>query len=119
SGRLNSDATWVNGAQWVHTKYTQIRQPSPTQTFVFVDENPWTIDDGLFSVKAFEDVWHNAPAYRHNYGATFSFADGHAELWKWVEANTGRIRSWNAPANKPVDRDLIRLKNAFLVKDEP
>jgi prepilin-type N-terminal cleavage/methylation domain-containing protein len=42
SGRLNSDAAWVNGAEWIHTKYTQIRQPGPAQTFVFIDESPWT-----------------------------------------------------------------------------
>jgi len=116
SGRLNTDATWVNGKEWVHLKYSQIKQPSPAQTFVLIDENPWTIDDGLFSVKAAENVWHNAPATRHGYGATLSFADGHAELWKWVEATTGKLKDWNASAKKD-DRDLRRLKAAFLVKD--
>jgi prepilin-type N-terminal cleavage/methylation domain-containing protein/prepilin-type processing-associated H-X9-DG protein len=117
SGRLNTDATWVNGPQWIHYKYTEIRQPDPARTFVLIDESPWTIDDGLFSVKAFENVWHNAPAARHSKGATLSFADGHAEIWKWVEPSTARIRTWNA-VTSPTDRDLIRLKSAFLVKDQ-
>ena len=117
SGRLNTDAEWVNGRQWIHYKFTQIRQPAPSQTFVLIDESPWTIDDGLFSVKAFENVWHNAPAVRHSNGASLSFADGHAELWRWVEHSTQLIRAWNTVA-KPTDRDLIRLKSAFLVKDQ-
>jgi prepilin-type processing-associated H-X9-DG protein len=118
SGRMNSDAVWVNGEAWPpHVKYTSIRQPSPAQSFVFIDENPWTIDDGLFSVKAFENVWHNAPAVRHSYGATLSFADGHSELWKWLEPTTGKIRTWNATTTAK-DRDLLRVKSAFLVKDQ-
>ena len=118
SGRMNSDAIWVNTEKWPpHQKSTQIRQPSPSRSFVFIDENPWTIDDGLFSVKAFEEVWHNAPAVRHSYGSTLSFADGHAELWRWQESSTGLIKEWNAQSTKN-DRDLKRLKAAFLVLEE-
>jgi hypothetical protein len=117
SGRMNNDAVWINGEAWPpHVKLSSVRQPSPSQSFVFIDENPWTIDDGLFSVKAFELVWHNAPAFRHSYGASLSFADGHSELWKWLEPTTGKIRDWNAPASAK-DRDLKRLKDAFLVKE--
>ncbi|MSU36582.1 MAG: type II secretion system protein [Pedosphaera sp.] len=65
SGRMNNDALWINTEKWPpHLRLGQIRQPSPARSFVFIDENPFTIDDGLFSVKAFENVWHNAPAYR-------------------------------------------------------
>ena len=28
-------------------------------------------------------TWENAPTARHNNGATFAFADGHAERWGW------------------------------------
>jgi len=27
--------------------------------------------------------WWDMPSNRHNQGANFSFADGHAEHWKW------------------------------------
>jgi prepilin-type N-terminal cleavage/methylation domain-containing protein/prepilin-type processing-associated H-X9-DG protein len=115
SGEMNSDAAWVNAPKYpVHIKYDQIDRPGPSGAFTFVDENPYTIDDGLFSVKMLEQVWHNAPAVRHNYGATFAFADGHAELWHWLEPTTGKITDWNWPATK-TDRDLQRVRNGFVV----
>ena len=115
SGRLNSDTERFNDQKRypMHRKLGQIHQPDPTGAFVFLDENPWTIDDGLFGVKVAEEVWHNAPAVRHSYGAVLSFADGHAEHWRWFEPHTGKIRGWNDPSAGPKDRDLNRVKDAF------
>jgi len=116
SGQMNSDAAWVNAPKYKpFITYSSIDRPAPTGAFTFIDENPWTIDDGLFSVKVLEQVWHNAPATRHNNGATLAFADGHAEQWRWIEPTTALIRNWNAPA-KPGDRDLQRLRNAFILQ---
>ena len=116
SGMMNSDADWVNGPKYpIRKKHGSIHRPEPVQALVFIDENPWTIDDGLFSVKVFENVWHNAPATRHSNGGVLSFADGHSELWRWFEPTTPRVRSWNAPA-KATDRDLNRLKDTFITR---
>ncbi|MBI2925873.1 MAG: prepilin-type N-terminal cleavage/methylation domain-containing protein [Verrucomicrobia bacterium] len=98
SGMMHSDADWVNGPKYpIRTKHGAIHRPEPAQALVFIDENPWTIDDGLLSVKVFENVWHNAPATRHSNGGVLSFADGHAELWRWFEPTTPRIREWKRP----------------------
>lgn len=32
--------------------------------------------------------WDDVPTQLHNGGATFGFADGHAEGHKWMDANT-------------------------------
>ena len=50
-------------------------------------------------------------ASRHGNGTVLSFADGHAELWRWLEAKTRLLKGLNAPT-KPTDRDLRRLKEA-------
>jgi prepilin-type N-terminal cleavage/methylation domain-containing protein/prepilin-type processing-associated H-X9-DG protein len=114
SGEMNSDAVWVNTAKYPpHRTFANINRPGPAGAFTFIDENSYTIDDGLFSVKVFEDVWHNAPTTRHSNGATLAFADGHSELWRWLESSTATIRVWNAPAKKG-DRDLRRVRDAFL-----
>jgi len=69
-------------------KYTDIRAPNPgpTQMFVFVDENEYSVDDGDFAMYPAGsglNEWFNMPGSRHNKGSTFSFADGHVEYWKW------------------------------------
>ena len=68
-------------------KLTLIRQPSPSQLFVFVDEHPGTMLDAQFGNPAgmpfYPEIWFDMPADRHTQGANLSFADGHAEHWRW------------------------------------
>jgi prepilin-type N-terminal cleavage/methylation domain-containing protein/prepilin-type processing-associated H-X9-DG protein len=73
----------------VNLKLTQIRRPMPSSAFVFVDESPNTIDDGQFGLSPAGqnnsvNSWLNYPTSRHNNAAGFSFADGHAEDFRWL-----------------------------------
>jgi prepilin-type N-terminal cleavage/methylation domain-containing protein len=67
------------------TKYSAITQPA--QFFVFLDEKPSSIDDGLFEVimsepgTAIDD--QNFPSQVHNNACGFGFSDGHAEIHSW------------------------------------
>jgi len=89
SGIGGTLATGVNGI----IKYPQIGlHPNPgfAQMFVFVDENEHSVDDGDFAIDPLDQNgnptqkrWWNLPGSRHNNGTTWSFADGHAEYWKW------------------------------------
>jgi prepilin-type N-terminal cleavage/methylation domain-containing protein/prepilin-type processing-associated H-X9-DG protein len=74
-------------------KESDMVRPGPAMTWVFLDEHPDGINDGLFgmhmpaaaswpSVAAWDDV----PASYHNGACGFSFADGHAEVHKWADA---------------------------------
>ena len=78
---------------------------------VFVDESINTVDDCFFIVKMGSDVmtWQNSPTARHNHGATFSFADGHTELWN-LKSITDE-QSGDEPATG--DIDLPRVQNAI------
>jgi prepilin-type processing-associated H-X9-DG protein len=52
--------------------------------------------------------WADSPSKRHNRGACLSFADGHAEYWKWRSG--GKIFGGQAkPDEIP---DLRRLQEA-------
>jgi prepilin-type N-terminal cleavage/methylation domain-containing protein/prepilin-type processing-associated H-X9-DG protein len=67
-------------------KASQITTPVPTQMFVFVDENEYSVDDGCFALDpagSGQNRWWNMPGSRHNKGCIFSYADGHAEYMKW------------------------------------
>ncbi len=60
---------------------------SPSDAFVFLDENPLSLDDGFFLVEESLNpntlVLGNRPAVNHGSSTSFTFADGHAELHKW------------------------------------
>jgi prepilin-type processing-associated H-X9-DG protein len=55
----------------------------PSDTFVFLDENPGSIDDGWFASSPTQSNWENAPATYHNNANGISFADGHSLIKKW------------------------------------
>jgi prepilin-type N-terminal cleavage/methylation domain-containing protein/prepilin-type processing-associated H-X9-DG protein len=57
---------------------------SASDAFVFLDENPASIDDGYFYGDPTEGGFGNLPAHNHGNSSSFSFADGHAELHKWI-----------------------------------
>src|SRR5690606_1774889 len=66
--------------------------------WVFMDEHPDSINDGLFAVRmpsrnvwgtaSGHAAWDDVPASYHNGAGGLSYADGHAEIRKWVDANT-------------------------------
>jgi prepilin-type N-terminal cleavage/methylation domain-containing protein/prepilin-type processing-associated H-X9-DG protein len=67
------------------TNKLDIKNPSPAARFVFVDVG-LPFGSSYNSVSYAEEVWY--PPCRHINGNTFSFADGHAEFWKWEGKET-------------------------------
>jgi prepilin-type processing-associated H-X9-DG protein len=79
-----------------------------------VDESIQSVDDCFFAVQLAQ-TWMNSPTVRHARGAVFSFADGHAERWKWLALS--QEQDWWAPAvSAGVDStaDLRRLQNSVV-----
>ena len=107
-------------------KLSQIRDPGPAKAMVFIDEHEKSIQQSAFGINAPDRwwlfgtpqwVWISFPATRHNNGCTFTFADGHAETWRWLEPRTTEISRQNAWivlqfAVQNRDRDLGRLFKA-------
>ena len=62
--------------------------PGTSMIFLFVDEHPDSINDAGFAVEMektgpFATII-DFPANYHNHAAGFSFADGHAEIHRWI-----------------------------------
>jgi prepilin-type processing-associated H-X9-DG protein len=88
---------WLTGSNTGDSRQTAWRTygttasmvvPGTSMLFVFLDEHPLSINDGQFAVEmqttgAFAQIidW---PASYHNRAAGFSFADGHAEIHRWL-----------------------------------
>jgi len=102
-------------------KMSQIVRPPPSGTFVFIDEQEESIDDGLWNSDPFalavpgvpvlapgqSPVWYNLPADRHNQGAHIAFADGHVEHHKWLWPKRNWIPYSRKPQNGSDKQDLI------------
>jgi prepilin-type processing-associated H-X9-DG protein len=85
---------------------------NPSERFVFLDEHEGSIDDASFTVNpAPSDTWSNIPADRHSRGCDFSFADGHAEHWRWKNRKSPDLTS-NQAENASDLADLRRLQAA-------
>ncbi|HMP81580.1 MAG TPA: prepilin-type N-terminal cleavage/methylation domain-containing protein [Verrucomicrobiota bacterium] len=81
---LNTGTMGANLARF-YRKQTDITVPSPVDTWVFIDESPGTVNDGLFVCDPFGEpsVWRDLPAAYHSGSGGISYADGHAEIKKW------------------------------------
>jgi len=55
----------------------------PTKTWVMVDEHPDSINDAACAVQMYGNII-DFPASYHNGACGFSFADGHAEVHRWI-----------------------------------
>jgi prepilin-type N-terminal cleavage/methylation domain-containing protein/prepilin-type processing-associated H-X9-DG protein len=87
-----SSSAWINmdsGQFKYYNKKASIRHPS--NTFVFIEEAPASINDDAFAVACGSTVngntpeWVDFPAtYHGGHSTTMAFADGHAEIHKWL-----------------------------------
>jgi len=97
-------------------KLSQIKNPPPSQASVFIDEHEGSIENARFVItQPGVSSWVDHPASRHLNGGVLSFADGHAELWRWLEHTTlsaNYRKGWiqgivGVPGR---DRDLRRIQ---------
>ena len=80
---------------------SQMTQPAPALTILFVDEAPPSINDGLFVIPSTGPKWSDLPAVWHSRGCNFSFADGHAEHWRWTDPRTLTVQRGDITDNNP------------------
>ena len=100
-------------------KLSAIQNPAPANAFVFIDERADSINDAYFVVwmtgTNAEAQLANLPANYHNGCSAISFADGHAEIHKWLDPRTeppfipNTYYSWNYSL-VPNDQDIAWLQ---------
>jgi prepilin-type N-terminal cleavage/methylation domain-containing protein len=112
SGQMGGDTVLIPAFP-TNKKEPDIRFPPPSKAFVFIDERDDSIDDGYFAITLSPPSWQNVPASWHNRGDVLSFADAHAEHWRWLENTTVAAKFPYGVLHTPVDRDFIRVQAAY------
>ncbi len=103
---LINGASKVVGDTVVYIKRkAQIKKPPASMRLVFGDEGMATAD----SIATFfmNEYWWDPAQVRHSNGNTYTFADGHAEYWKWKGKGTIQNGRLAAPVQsfRPVSDD--------------
>jgi prepilin-type N-terminal cleavage/methylation domain-containing protein/prepilin-type processing-associated H-X9-DG protein len=81
-------------------KYSDFRSGfTPVDCFVYLDENPVSINDGYFEYIADGSGINDRPAVNHGNSSSFSYADGHCELHKWQDG----FLTYNTPNQAGID----------------
>ena len=70
---------------WVKRR-TEISVPGPARRIVFLDEGRITPDS--YATHYQSEQWWDPPFVRHGDGTNVSFADGHADYWKYMGMKT-------------------------------
>ena len=111
-----------SGPEWrIYRKMSDMVDPGPANTFVFLDEREDTMNDGMFVVDmtGYPDQGSrfriiDIPASYHNKAGGFSFADGHAEIKKWRDERTmppfkpGVVTPYDFPS--PNNKDVLWMQ---------
>ena len=109
-------------SQATYWKSAQLASAGPVKLSVFWDEKAVddsdtsdtsqnSIDNGALGIYQEKDgygYW-NVPGIQHNYGCVMSFADGHAESWKWRDPYIRTATRWGAITKPTSDRDAVRI----------
>ena len=92
-GWLSGSSYYSKQTTWLtYGKMSSFSRPGPANTFVIMDENPFSIDDGSIAIPAAASPGNtyliDFPSGNHNGAAGISFADGHVIIHKWLDART-------------------------------
>ena len=91
----STDVTSFGSGYRVYKKMSDLIDPGPAKTWVFMDEREDSMNDGemVVGMDGYPDrpqQWKivDYPASYHNGAGGLSFADGHSEIKKWLDART-------------------------------
>ena len=109
SDRTCGGVPWLDFSGFtIYYKLGDMHDPSPSQTFVFLDERVETLGESVFYLsmdgspdKPGTTAFFDYPAGAHNGAGSFSFADGHVEGKKWLDPRTTPARLTPSGADYP------------------
>ena len=96
------DGPWLDGTHehkannpwFTYGKLASILRPSPSQLWVILDEDAYSLNDAAFAVTMVSStLFLDGPGTYHNFACGFAFADAHSEIHRWRDPRT----KWGSP----------------------
>lgn len=87
---VGGDGRYNNSAYREYCKTGDFVDPLPAQLWVIIDEREDSVNDAFFGQMVGTLSICDGPGNYHNDAAGLSFADGHAEIHKWLDPDTKR-----------------------------
>ncbi len=109
----------------VFVKESDLANPGPANVYVLLDEHPDSINAGGFANMMVENRsaarMIDFPSSYHNGAAGISFADGHAEIKRWVDPRTKPPARYNTTLSlnvpSPNNLDIVWLSERTSVRN--
>jgi prepilin-type processing-associated H-X9-DG protein len=141
SQAMNSPDDWLNGPHGnglypsgakftIFRKLSDIGRMGHSKAFVLIDEHPDGINYGDFAVvyrdasEIQKTIIIDMPASTHNGAGGLSFADGHAEIHKWLDGRTKPAVLYSDSGwltwtpNCPGNQDLVWLSERTTIREK-
>mgnify|MGYP001331948286 CR=1 FL=1 len=120
NGASSGHHTWFGGPRdgTMFLSRSDMTAPGPSQTWVLIDERMDSINDGFYVIwmpgypNLSSTQWVDMPAIYHNKASGLSFADGHAEIHKWLDPRTVPevVHRYNLGAMNGLQPDNLDVK---------
>ena len=89
---LPDNPGWTTSPWRTYYRASDMVLPAPVGLWVFIDENPDSINDAAFAVdcqySGGSAAFIDGPTLLHSGGCGFGFGDGHAEVHQWKDPRT-------------------------------
>ena len=123
------DGPWLDGSHghtanrtwYCYNKTSSMLRPGPSNTFTFVDENEFSINDGGFATVGPKQPPNyqmvDWPGIYHNGACGFAFGDGHSEIHKWRDSRTYKTSPAFGVGSQPGSVDVwwMSVKSSALI----
>lgn len=107
--------TYLGGYRTYHKLGSVVK---PSETWVFIDENEKSINDGAFAVvmaTAAPVTIQDVPSGRHGGSTGLSFSDGHSTVHKWISTTTYTCAIHTSTSDPGAVSDMLWLSSVTTV----
>jgi prepilin-type N-terminal cleavage/methylation domain-containing protein len=113
-GKLPVNGPWLDNAHnhvrnqtyYTYGKMSDFINPGASSTWILIDEDAKSINDGGFAVGMKSAQWIDWPGTYHNNACGFAFADSHSEIHKWVDGRT-KLKGSPSQLSVPNSKDWL------------